>query len=354
MDSSIGVGLIGFGMAGRVFHAPVIASVPGLKLVKIVTGKSEAASLARERYPEAEVVPDYKKLLVDDSIQLIVVATPNTSHVELASAALEAGKHVVVEKPFTITSAEADALIDLAGRSGKILTVHQNRRWDSDFLTVKKVIEKNLLGNIVEYEAHFDRFRNYIKENAWREETGPGSGMVYDLGSHLIDQALSLFGLPESVSADIRTQRRGGTVDDAFEIILHYGGLKVTLKSGMLVKEPLPRFIILGDKGSFVKYGTDVQEESLKKGLSPSDDLNWGSEPESIWGVLNTEMEGLNFRGKLESIKGDYREFYRNTADAVSGIESPAVSAADGRNTIRIIELAFESSRSGRRIIFSP
>ncbi|MDX9800537.1 MAG: oxidoreductase [Spirochaetia bacterium] len=352
MDKPIGVGLIGFGMAGRVFHAPVIACVPELKLAKIVTGKTEAASLAASKYPDTEVVSDYKKLFEDDQISLIVVATPNTSHAKLASEALEAGKHVVVEKPFTVTSSDADDLIRLAEKRKRILTVHQNRRWDSDFQTVKKVIENKLIGNIAEYEAHYDRFRNRIKENAWREVNQPGSGMVYDLGSHLIDQALSLFGLPESVTADIRTQRRGGPVDDAFEIILHYKGLKVTLKSGMLVREPLPRYIILGDKGSFVKYGTDVQEEALKMGKSPADDENWGSEPESIWGVLNTEIEGLNFRGKIESIKGDYRKFYKNTADSVSGRESPVVSAQDGRNTIRIIELAFESSRAGRTMAF--
>lgn len=352
MKQKVNVGLIGFGLAGRVFHAPIINSVEGFKLSKIVTSKTESILTAKELYPLAEIVPDAGNVIQDKGIELVIVATPNTSHAELAKKALLAGKHVVIEKPFTVTSEEADELIELSKKQKKILTVHHNRRWDSDFLTVKKIIEGGLLGRVVEYEAHFDRFRNSIKKNAWREEDIPGSGILYDLGSHLIDQALCLFGLPIEITADIRTQRENGKTDDHFEIILHYKAIKVTLKAGMLVREPLPRFVVLGDQGSFVKYGLDVQEKALKSGLIPKDLENWGEEPEELWGTINTEIKGLNFRGKVESEKGDYRKFYENIYRTIGGKEEIQVKPEEARNTIRIIELALESSRQKRTLQF--
>jgi predicted dehydrogenase len=267
-------------------------------------------------------------------------------HFELAKRALLSNKHVVVEKPFTVTSKEADELITLAEIQGKIVTAYQNRRWDSDFKTVRKVIKSGVLGNLVEYEAHFDRFRNYVKENAWREEELPGSGILYDLGGHLIDQAQYLFGLPEEIYADIRTQRKGGKTDDNFEIILYYNELKVVLKSGMLVKEPLPHFILLGDKGSFIKYGMDVQEEDLKAGKIPSAAKNWGKEPKELWGSIQTEVNGLHIEGKVQSEVGDYRAFYQNVYEAITEDAVLKVTPQQARNTIKIIELAIESSKN--------
>ncbi|MFZ5968493.1 MAG: oxidoreductase [Bacillota bacterium] len=352
MNEKIRVGIIGFGLSGRVFHAPIIHSLDAFQIKKIVTTKKESIDMAQKSYPWAEFVSDANQVFEDPEIDLIVVSTPNTSHVKLASEGLRSKKHVVVEKPFTVTSKEADELIALAKREEKILTVYQNRRWDSDFQTVKKVIENRMLGNVVEYEAHFDRFRNYLKPNAWREENLPGSGILYDLGSHLIDQAQCLFGLPKEITADIRKQRENSLADDCFEIILHYEKLKVTLKAGMLVREPLPRFIIHGDQGSFVKYGIDVQEEALKNGLSPLHTSDWGQEPEEIWGILNTDWNGLHVRGKIESMKGDYSIFYQNVYRAILNKEELYVKPEEARNTIRIIELANESSELKKTVPF--
>ncbi|SNR98328.1 Predicted dehydrogenase [Anaerovirgula multivorans] len=352
MNRTINVGIIGFGLAGRVFHAPIIKSIEGLQLSKIVAARQEVVKLIQKIHPEVETVPNADVLFQDEAIDLVVVATPNTSHVELATKALLANKHVVVEKPFTITSKEAEALIELAKKQNKIITVNQNRRWDSDFLTVKKIIDNHFLGNIVEYEAHFDRFRNTIKQNAWREEQIPGSGMLYDLGSHLIDQALCLFGTPKEVTAHIGVQREGGKVDDYFHIILHFEKVKAILKSSMLVREELPHFIVLGNQGSFVKYGMDVQEDTLKTGALPYDFEDWGKEPEALWGTLNTDVKGSHFKGKVESEIGDYRAFYKNVYRAILGEEPLQIKPEEARNTIRVIELAIESNKEKRTLPF--
>lgn len=349
----LNVGIIGYGMAGEVFHAPIINSLDELNLAKIVSSRAETIEAVKKRYPQTKVVLSLKDLLEDDTIDLIVVATPNTSHYDLTKRVLMSGKHVIVEKPFTITSRDADELIGLAKEKEKILTVHQNRRWDSDFLTVKRIIENNVLGNVVEYEAHFDRFKNKVKSYSWREEDIPGSGMLYDLGSHLIDQALILFGLPREVFGDIRIQRKDGKVDDYFEIILYYNNLKVILKSSMLVREPLPHFIVLGDKGSFIKYGMDGQEANLKEGRSPLDFEPWGVEPIELWGTINTDINGLHYVGKVESIRGDYRCFYKNVYNAIIGKEELVVRAEEARNVIKIIELVIQSSKEKRVIKYT-
>lgn len=344
MKREINVGIVGFGLAGKVFQAPIINAVDGLNIKKIVTTNTEAIAFIDRRYPNAVVVQNIDILLQDNEIDLVVIATPNTTHLDFVKKALLANKHVVVEKPFTVTSKEADELIDLANKQNKILTVHQNRRWDSDYLTIKKVLQEELLGNVVEYEAHFDRFRNTIKEN-WREENIPGSGVLYDLGSHLIDQALCLFGTPKEVTGHMGIQRKGGKVEDYFEVLLQYDNLRAILKAGSLVREALPHFIVLGNKGSFVKYGMDVQEAALKKGESPCNNMEWGKEPRENWGILNTELKDLSFRGIVESEVGDYRGFYRNVYNAILGKEKLKVKPEEARNVIRIIELAMESSR---------
>lgn len=353
MDRIINVGLIGYGMAGRVFHAPILTCVPGLALTKIRETRKENIAIANQRYPNAEIVSDSKHIFADPTIDLVVIGTPNTSHHPLAKEALLAGKHVVVDKPFTVTSAEADELIEVAKKAGKILTVHQNRRWDSNAKTVKKVIASGMLGNIVEFEAHYDRFRNFFRKDAWREEDIPGAGILYDLGAHLIDEAQILFGMPKEVFADIRIQRAGGKTTDNFELIFYYPNLKVTLKGGMLVREPGPTFLVLGDQGTFVKYGMDVQEEALKAGLTPLDTPDWGKEPENIWGKINTEYKGMHLVGKIESEVGDYRGFYENVYKAIIGEEELIVKPEHGRNTIKLIELATQSSKEKRTITVS-
>jgi scyllo-inositol 2-dehydrogenase (NADP+) len=344
------VGLIGYGMAGQVFHAPVIAAVPGLRLAKVVERRGETS---RQRYPWIEVVREAAALFEDEAIELIVVATPNASHYDLTRQALLAGKHVVVDKPFTLTSEQARQLIELARQQNRVLSVFQNRRWDGDFQTVRQIVRQGCLGRLVEYESHFDRFRNYFSpERAWREEGGPGSGVLFDLGSHLIDQAQVLFGLPQMLTADIRSQREAGKADDQFELILHYDQLKVTLKAGLLVREPGPRFALHGTEGSFVKYGVDPQEEALKRGLSPGEP-DWGLEPKEQWGTLNTQIGGLHFHGKVETARGCYQAYYENVHQAITGQAELIVKPEEARNTIRMIELALQSNAEKRTVAFS-
>lgn len=347
--SEIKVGLIGYGMAARVFHAPVIRSVAGLRLTKVVERHGDESHSLR---PPVEVVRDADALLQDEEIELVVITTPNSSHFELARRSLLARKHVVVEKPFTATSAQAQELIELARRQERIISVNQNRRWDGDFQTVKKILDSRLLGRLVEFESHYDRFRNSPRPGAWREQEVEGSGILYDLGSHLIDQAQILFGLPEMITADLRIQRDFAKTTDNFELILHYDGLKVALRAGMLVRCPSPRFILHGSLGSFLKYGIDPQEEALKQGRLPSEP-DWGREPKELWGRLITEAGGLNLDGQVETLAGCYQAFYRNIADAIGGRAELAVKPEEARNTIRIIELAIESSAQKRSVPFS-
>ncbi|NDK54407.1 oxidoreductase [Pontibacter fetidus] len=354
MEVTIHVGLIGFGMAGRLFHAPFISNVPSLKLSKIKANRPESIALAKQRYPDATIVTDEQDIFSDALLDLVVIATANPTHYSLAKAALLAGKNVLVDKPFTITTAEADELIAIAKQKNKLLTVYQNRRWDSDFKTVKKVLAEQLLGNVVEYEAHFDRFRNEIKLATWKEENLPGAGILYDLGAHLIDQALVLFGEPQEVYADIRKQRKDSLIPDYFEVQLHYPTLKAILKAGMLVRETGPHFIIHGDKGTFIKYGMDVQEVALKAGSFPTAaDQNWGTEPEALWGTLHTEIDDKPYIGKYRSEPGNYSELYQNVYQAIVGTQELEVRPEHARNTIKVIELAIQSNHEKRRISYS-
>lgn len=348
MADEIGVGLVGYGMAARVFHAPVITSVRGLRLRKVVERRSEES---RARYPWVEVARDVDALLEDEAVELVVVATPNASHFELARRALAAGKHVVVEKPFTVTSEEADRLTELAGERRRVLSVFHNRRWDGDFLTVRRLLDAGLLGRLSEFESRFDRFRDRPRPGAWREEEGPGSGLLYDLGPHLLDQALVLFGRPRAVTADVRRQREFARADDSFEVRLDYDGLKVTLGAGMLVRGPVTRFALRGARGSFVKHGLDPQEEALKQGRTPSEP-GWGEEPEEGWGTIDAEVGGLRLKGRVETAAGRYQAFYENVAAAVRGRAELAVKPDEAADTIRLIELAFRSSAEGRSVDF--
>lgn len=351
MAGSIRTGLVGYGKSARVFHAPIISTVPGLNLKAVVQRHDDDA---REDYPEVEIVKSMEELLQDEEIRLVVITTPNTSHFDLTRRALEAGRHVVVEKPFVASTVQARELIDLAERKGLVLSVYQNRRWDGDFLTVKKLVGSGAFGRLVEVESRYDRFRNHPKPgDAWREKDRPGSGILYDLGSHLIDQAQVLFGLPEMITADIRRQRDFGETDDCFDLDLHYeDGLKVILKAGMLVREETPRFRLHGTQGSFVKFGMDPQEEALKEGRRPGGE-NWGVEPENRWGTLISEVNGNEVKRKVETEPGCYQAFYRDIAGAVEQGTAPAVTAEEARNTIRIIELAMRSSKEKRSVPYT-
>lgn len=342
VTNALRVGLVGYGLAGRVFHAPLIHANPNLELTHIVQRHGEEA---RQKYPQAEILRDVDTLLAQKSVDLVVVATPNASHFDIGARALREGKHVVVDKPFSITSSDAEALIDLAQRSGCVLSVFQNRRWDGDFLTVREILEQQLLGRLVAYESRFDRFRPALK-NAWRDQDGPGSGVLFDLGSHLIDQAVVLFGPPATIYADLRRQRDSAVAVDDFEVHLGYSNLKVTLKAGSLVCEPSPRFVLNGTAGSYTKFGLDPQEEALKQGCSPAKSC-WGEEPPEAWGTL-TRWDGGTAREKRPTLPGRYPDYYSNVYRAITGGEELAVKPKQARDVIRLIELAQQSAREGK------
>ena len=345
MANPLNVGLIGFGLAGRVFHAPLIHANPDLRLTHIVQRHGDEAE---KKYPQAKLLRDADELFSEKSIDLVVVATPNTSHFELAAKALSAGKHVVVDKPFAVTSADADKLIDLARKMGRVISAFQNRRWDGDFLTVRQILDQKRLGRLAEYESRFDRFRPALKPGAWREEAIPGSGVLFDLGSHLIDQAIVLFGRPQGIFADLRSQRDRAVAVDSFEVHLAYPALKVTLKAGSLVCEPSPRFTLYGTQGSYLKFGLDPQEEALKQGGSPAQP-NWGSEPEEAWGTL-TNCNGNLTREKYPTLAGCYPEYYKNIYEAITGKAELAVKPEQAREVIRLIELAEQSAKEERML----
>ena len=345
MTNPINVGLVGFGLAGRVFHGPLIHANPNLRLSHILERRGDEA---RKRYPDAKIVRDLESLLRESSVHLIVVATPNTSHLEIAAQSLQAGKHVVVDKPFTITSTDADELIAMSKKVGRVLSVFQNRRWDGDFLTVRQILEQGAIGRLAEFHSRFDRFRPGVRPEAWREQSGPGSGVLFDLGSHLIDQAVVLFGNPTGVYADVRMQRDGAVAVDNFEVQLQYPTLKITLHAGSLVCEPSPRFLLYGTKGTYQKFGLDPQEDALKQGGIPGGP-GWGEEPEDAWGAVSQCNGGLR-RATYRTLAGDYSAYYTNVYRAIAGEEELAVKPEQSRNVIRLIELAEQSAREGRVI----
>lgn len=346
----INTGLIGYGMAGRVFLAPFIQPVNGLSLQLISTSKPDAIAQAKVAYPEAQIVSSAEAIIADPTIELVVIGTPNTSHFPLAKAAMEAGKHVLVEKPFTITSADADELIRISQKTGRILTVHHNRRFDGDYATVKKLLASGMLGQLTEMKISYDRFRPALRPNAWRENDLPGSGILYDLGSHLIDQAIDLFGMPESVQADVMIQRPGGKVVDRFEVVLHYPTVRLVLSAGMLIKEAGPHYVLHGDKGCFIKYGMDPQENKLKVGAIPHLDPDWGKEVPSAYGTLYTNWQEMEMKSVIASDIGHYGYLFANVAAAIRGEQPLIVQPEQSRNTIRLIELAMQSAKEGRTI----
>lgn len=338
--------MLGFGAGGNTYNAPIIDSVPGFKIKKILTGNPKNIQQAKKDFPLAEIVQDFEKLIQDPEIELLIITLPNHLHFEFAEKALKAGKHVVLEKPFAPSVPEAEKLIQLAKKQKKYISVHHNRRWDSDFRTIQKLLQENILGEIVEYEAHFDRFRSEIKEN-WKEDSAlPGSGILYDLGSHLIDQALVLFGNPTEVFAHLRMQRENSEVIDNFELLLLYPRLKVSLKAGMLVRYPNPKFQISGRKASFIKSGMDVQEAALKRGEKPKNFPDWGKENPANHGNLISEKEDF----PVISESGDYREFYKNIYQVLLGNENLKVTGEQAKTVIKIIELA-QKSHSDKHIL---
>ena len=354
MADAIGVAVIGFGLAGRVFHAPFVSAVPGLKLRAIVQRRGDEAA---EAYPGVTVLRSVEEALRDAEVKLVVVATPNETHFELAKQALEAGKHVVIDKPFAPTSAGARELIELARSKGLVLAPFHNRRWDGDFLTVKKILGGGELGRVVTFESHFDRFRPVQRAGTWKEASSRANGLLMDLGPHLVDQALALFGAPKSVLASVRKDRDQTDIEDAFDITLEYQRLRVYCRSTMLAAENAPRFLVHGTRGSFRKWGLDPQEPALVAGAKVppmgSDEV-WFQEEESAWGETaiapDPERPENLVRTRVRTEPGDYRGFYANVRDAVTGTGDLAVSAEDGFRVIKLLEMARESSREGERL----
>ncbi len=336
----INVGVVGFGLAGKVFHAPFIRAVPGLNLVAIARRNPEPDP----KYPGVRFVAGVEQLLAIDEIQLVVVATPNDLHAPIAAECLRAGRHVVIDKPFATTLKEAEDLVALARKHNRLLTVFQNRRWDGDFKTVRQVMACGSLGRVVIYESHFDRFRPSLR-GTWHERPQPGMGLLFDLAPHLIDQALVLFGKPDAVSADLRKERDGTSVFDAFDVTFHYPRVRALLRATAVAAAPGPRFWICGTEGTFTKFGLDPQEEAMKQGGDPLS-KGWGEEPQSAWGTLTTG----DVVKKIPTIAGDYRGYYENVRDALLGNNALEVTSEQALDVMRALDLAEKSSAAGCKL----
>jgi predicted dehydrogenase len=345
------VGLIGFGLAGQAFHAPVIRGVPGMELACIL---ERHGANAQQKYPEVRVARTLDEMLSDQTIGLCVVATPNDSHFSYTKACLEAGRDVVVDKPFTPTLAEAELLVRLAAERGRLVTVYQDRRWDGEFHTVKQLVRLGALGAVAEYEARFDRFRLESKPSAWREKPDhPAAGVLWDLGPHLLDQALVLFGTPETIWASAFCQRQTSQIDDSFDVHMEYPHLRATLRARSIAYAPGPHLLIHGTAGSFIKYGMDPQEEILRSANCPDGPdwgPDWGVESEDRWGTLSRMGEEAR---KVKTERGDYRGYYANVRDAIEKKAPLDVTPDQALRTMRTLLLAHKSSREGRRVLWT-
>lgn len=343
MTASLNVALIGYGYVGKTFHAPLIAATPGLELHTVVS--SDAAKVAAD-FPGARVVADLETALADPAIDLVVIATPNALHAPQALAAFAAGKPVVVDKPFALDTAQARQMADAAKAAGKLLAVFHNRRWDSDFLTLQRLIAEGALGQVVQYESHFDRFRPQVRDR-WRERAGPGAGAWMDLGPHLLDQALVLFGQPLAISADIGVQREGAEADDYFHVVLRYPTLRAILHGSLLTAASDLRLAVHGTQASYLKHGLDPQEAQLKAGMTPGAP-GWGRD--SRHGVLVTVEDDLQIRADVRPEISGYRTFYAGARDAIlHGAPSP-VPVEEALRVMDFLELARRASDERREI----
>jgi scyllo-inositol 2-dehydrogenase (NADP+) len=342
--TKIKTALLSYGMSGKVFHAPFLQLHPGFELVG-------AWERSKKLVKEELGIKSYGSLeeLLEDDVSLVVVNTPVETHYEYAKQALLAGKHTLVEKAFTTTSAEAEDLNAIAQQMGVKIAVFQNRRWDSDFKTVKQVVREGLLGDIVEAEFRFDRYNPNLSPKAHKESNNPGAGLLKDLGPHLIDQAVHLFGYPEAVFSDLRVIREHSQVDDGLDILLYYPKMRVRLRSGFFFRESVPAYALHGRKGSFLKSRGDVQEDDLKAGRKPGSE-GWGTEPAEKSGLLHTEKNGDVFRGHIPTRQGDYDEFYNLLHEAITSDKEVPVTANDGIRVMKIIEATIESSRDKKRV----
>lgn len=341
MITPIRTALIGYGSVAEKMHAPLISFCPDLDFVAVV---ERNGNRCEEKFPNVRTFRSLDELLAADFVDLICITTPNEFHFPMAKQCLLAGKHVVVDKPVTIYSHEAGELEKIAREKKLVCSVFHNRRYDGDFRTMQKLVAEKTLGELVYLESHFDRFRPIVSEN-WREKVVPGNGITYDLGSHLIDQVVLLFGKPDFIFADIQKQRKNALADDYFDILLFYPAFKARVTAGVLVNVPTPKFLLLGQKGSFQKFFLDVQEQAFKDGLKPGDP-NWGVEPEERWGKLYLENETVLY----PTSNGDYKIFYQNVADAILKETALQVTLPQTISVLKIIEAAFKSAKEGRKI----
>ncbi|MEL3920561.1 oxidoreductase [Aeromonas enteropelogenes] len=342
MSQTLNAALVGYGFAGKTFHAPFLGTTPGLRLSWVV---SRDAAKVQADLPDCRV-GSLEEVLSDNTVDLVVIATPNDTHAPLARQALLAGKHVVIDKPFALDLAEAKALVELAEKQQRLLSIFHNRRWDGDFLTVRRLLAEGTLGQIAQFESYFDRYRPEVRQR-WREAGGPGSGLWFDLGPHVLDQALQLFGLPDWLQADLAGQRPGSLSDDYFHVVLGYGEMRVVLHGSCLVSATMPRFIIHGSAGSFIKFGMDVQEEQLKLGKRPPA-ADWGVDSEP--GQLSRIRDGQLQQELVTGEAGDYGAYYRGVCAAILGEGANPVPAGEALTVMALLELARESHRSGKRL----
>lgn len=337
----ISTALCGFGMSGRVFHAPFLKVNPRFTFTAVLErSKNESQKL----FPKVKVYRSIDELIGDDEVELVIVNTPNFTHFDFAKKALNAGKHVVIEKPFTITVKEGMQLKNLAEKQNRVLSVYQNRRYDSDFRTIKKVLSKGYLGRVVEVEMRFDRYKLHPGNKVHKETPGPGTGNLYDLGSHLLDQAIQLFGMPERIFADIDIVREDSRVDDYFEVLLFYPDLRVRIHSTYLALKELPGYVFFGTTGAFVKPKTNIQEDRLSAGELPAG-RGWGVEPESEHGILDRLTGKRRSEKVIVSEKGNYMDYYNQLFEAIRNGGAVPVTAEEGIKVIHLIELAYKSNR---------
>ncbi|MFZ6748782.1 oxidoreductase [Undibacterium sp. Ren11W] len=341
MKTHIKVGIVGYGYAAATFHAPLIAAVPGLELVAVAS--SDAAKV-HAAWPQVAVCASASDLFAREEIDLVILPTPNDTHHALARLALAAGKHVVVDKPFTLTSAEARDLMVFAEAQQKFLSVFHNRRWDADFLTVQKLFASGQLGRVTHFESHFDRYRPNVPQR-WRDGAGAGSGLWYDLGPHLVDQALCLFGQPQSIWLDLANQRDAALTDDWFHAVLRYGELRVILHASALVAHQGPRFVMHGTQGSYTKFGLDTQEAALKTGARPVQP-DWGIDSQP--GQLDLLRGSWMQQSTLSNETGDYPQFYRAMRDAIWHGAATPVAASEALQVMQLLELGQQSAAQGR------
>ena len=347
MNNSIKTAITSFGMSGLVFHGPLLKENQGFEVVNIL---ERSKNISRKLFPEAKIVRSYNEILGNSEVELVIVNTPDKFHYQMAKQALLSGKHIVVEKPVTLDSNQAAELVNIARKEGLIFTVYQNRRLDGDFRTVQKVLAEGKLGRLIEFESHYDRYRTFITPDTWKEEGDEFAGVLYNLGSHMVDQVYVLFGKPKAVTAHLKIVRTGSLVTDYYDIRLEYEKFSALLKCSYLVKKPGPRYILHGEFGTFYKSGLDPQEELLKAGNLPVGE-NWGTEPASEWGKLFYEKDGKEFEELIETLPGNYNIFYNNVFDSIRNNAELSVKPEEAVEVLKILEACLKSNREKRTVL---